>query len=197
MTRPAFPEPLDHLPLRGRGDAVALVLKDRVLDFAELENWTGRLAAWLSARASAEGWGKGARVASWAGKGLLTCLMPLAAPRAGLVHVPINPVLKAAQVRHILSDSGARLMIANTGRLAALDEDDVPDACAVIDEKLAAEQAQGCDPIRPSAADTDALAAILYTSGSTGKPKGVMLSHANMWLGAESVAEYLGYLAPR
>ena len=36
-------------------------------------------------------------------------------------------------------------------------------------------------------ADND-LAAILYTSGSTGKPKGVMLSHANMWLGAISVA---------
>ena len=191
MTRPAFPEPLDHLTLRGRGDAAALVLKDRVLDYAELESWTGRLAAWLSARASAEGWEKGARVASWAGKGLLTCLMPLAAPRAGLVHVPINPVLKAAQVRHILSDSGACLMIANAGRLAALDDGDVPDGCAVIDEKLVIEQAQGCDPIGPSAAETDALAAILYTSGSTGKPKGVMLSHANMWLGAESVAKYL------
>jgi acyl-CoA synthetase (AMP-forming)/AMP-acid ligase II len=34
--------------------------------------------------------------------------MPLAAPRAGLVHVPVNPVLKRAQVAHILADSGAR-----------------------------------------------------------------------------------------
>jgi len=36
-------------------------------------------------------------------------------------------------------------------------------------------------------------AAILYTSGSTGRPKGVMLSHANLWLGAVSVAHYLGF----
>lgn len=47
----------------------------------------------------------------------------------------------------------------------------------------------------PSDADPDALAAILYTSGSTGSPKGVMLSHANMWLGAVSVAHYLGMVA--
>ncbi len=36
---------------------------------------------------------------------------------------------------------------------------------------------------------------MLYTSGSTGKPKGVMLSHANLWLGAVSVAHYLGLTA--
>jgi acyl-CoA ligase (AMP-forming) (exosortase A-associated) len=47
-------------------------------------------------------------------------------------------------------------------------------------------------PLTASTGDPGALAAILYTSGSTGKPKGVMLSHANMWLGAQSVAGYLG-----
>ena len=35
------------------------------------------------------------------------------------------------------------------------------------------------------------LAAIFYTSGSTGKPKGVVLTHHNMYVGAESVAKYL------
>ena len=50
-------------------------------------------------------------------------------------------------------------------------------------------------PGRPSSAAPDDLAAILYTSGSTGRPKGVMLSHANLWLGAESVAGYLGLAA--
>jgi acyl-CoA ligase (AMP-forming) (exosortase A-associated) len=50
----------------------------------------------------------------------------------------------------------------------------------------------GQDRLPPSSADPDALAALLYTSGSTGRPKGVMLSHANLWLGAISVAHYLG-----
>jgi len=49
----------------------------------------------------------------------------------------------------------------------------------------------GEDFIGQSSVDPDSLAALLYTSGSTGRPKGVMLSHANLWLGAISVAHYL------
>ncbi len=47
-------------------------------------------------------------------------------------------------------------------------------------------------PPLPTSTNPDTLAAILYTSGSTGRPKGVMLSHANLALGAVSVAQYLG-----
>jgi acyl-CoA ligase (AMP-forming) (exosortase A-associated) len=53
----------------------------------------------------------------------------------------------------------------------------------------------GTERLPPSAADPDDLAALLYTSGSTGRPKGVMLSHGNLWLGAVSVAHYLGLAA--
>ena len=46
--------------------------------------------------------------------------MPLAAARAGLIHVPINPVLRRAQVAHILADSGARMLVCAPERVAAL-----------------------------------------------------------------------------
>ena len=134
----------------------------------------------------------GARVASWAAKGELTCLLPLAAARAGLVHVPINPLLKRAQVGHILADSGAVLLLGTPARLASLEAGDVPQGCAVLPEDDALAHAATAASLAPSTADPQALAAILYTSGSTGRPKGVMLSHANMWLGAQSVAHYLG-----
>ncbi|HTN14030.1 MAG TPA: acyl-CoA ligase (AMP-forming), exosortase A system-associated [Sphingomonadaceae bacterium] len=181
--------PLDHLAQFGEDDAQALVLRQGVLNYKALRERISLLAAWLADRVPH----KGARVAIWAAKGELTCLLPLAAARAGLVHVPINPLLKHAQVAHILADSGAMLLMGNSARLAGLGEGDVPSGCDVVEEAqvwLEAEALGGA--MAPSQADPGELAAILYTSGSTGRPKGVMLSHANLWLGAVSVANYLG-----
>ena len=183
--------PLDHLVLRGAANAPALVLREGVLSFQELRMRVGRLAGWLRQQVPEPG----ARVATWAAKGELACLMPLAAARAGLVHVPVNPLLKHAQVAHILADSGARLLVGTPARLATLLPGDVPEGCALVAEGDALTQAAGAPPLPESGADPRDLAAILYTSGSTGRPKGVMLSHANMWLGAESVAGYLGLAA--
>ncbi|SLJ87546.1 acyl-CoA ligase (AMP-forming), exosortase A system-associated [Novosphingobium mathurense] len=181
--------PLDHLVLRGDDAADALVLREGVLNYKDLRTRVSRLAAWLAQEVPQQG----ARVASWAAKGELTCLLPLAAARAGLVHVPVNPLLKHAQVAHILADSGAAMLIGTPARLKTLGEGDVPHECRVIEEPAAlAAAADLGGHMGPSSVDPQALAAILYTSGSTGRPKGVMLSHANMWLGAEAVADYLG-----
>lgn len=184
---PIDPKPLDHLALMGEDAAPALVLRDRILSHKDLRESIARLAAWLQVQVPEPG----ARVASWAAKGELTCLLPLAAARAGLVHVPINPLLKRAQVGYILADSGARLLIGTPARLATLERGDLPLNCIARSESEAIIEYGLCDGITASAADPEELAAILYTSGSTGRPKGVMLSHANMWLGAESVASYL------
>ncbi len=182
-------KPLDHLALNGRDEAVALVLRAETLSWKALRSRVAQLAAWLQDLVPE----KGARVATWAAKGELTCLMPLAAARAGLVHVPVNPLLKHAQVKHIVQDCSASALIGTKARLSSLEEGDTPAHCVVMDEIEAMEAAKAFSgSLGPSVADPEDLAAILYTSGSTGKPKGVMLSHANMWLGAASVATYLG-----
>ena len=189
MTKAENPQsyPVDHLALRGAADAPALLTGDRVLRFGDLDAAVGRLASWLLAEAG----GPGERVASWGAKSRATCLLPLAAARAELIHVPVNPLLKGAQVAHILADSGAKLLVTNRSRADMLDGA-VPDDCALQDLKVADEIIDSAGQgLPPSTADPDDLAAILYTSGSTGRPKGVMLSHANLWLGAESVATYL------
>jgi acyl-CoA ligase (AMP-forming) (exosortase A-associated) len=188
---PVFP--LDHLALNGELTAPALNIRGVVYTYKELNLRISRLAGYLLHN----GVVAGDRVATWLSKGEIACLMPLASVRAGLVHVPVNPLLKSGQAAHILSDSGAKLLITNAARAETLVSQALSDAAGyvIVDEK-AALVALGDDasieiPPLPKTTDRHTLAAILYTSGSTGRPKGVMLSHANMALGAVSVAEYL------
>ncbi|CAN5276070.1 acyl-CoA ligase (AMP-forming), exosortase A system-associated [soil metagenome] len=181
-----IPRPLDHLFLRGTADAPALVTKVATLTYAQAERAVGALAAALMAR----GLPDGARVATWLPKTIEACLMPLAAARAGLVHIPVNPVLRRGQVAHILADSGAELLLTSEARASTLESGDL--SCATVWLESDAVAARGADAfVAPSDADPDALVAILYTSGSTGRPKGVMLTHANLWLGAIGVAHFL------
>ena len=181
------PRPIDHLLLDGNAHAPALVTKLVTLTYAEAESAVGGLASALAGCSFAPG----SRVATWLPKTVESCLMPLAAARAGLVHIPVNPVLRRAQVAHILADSGASLLLTSPERAASLTDDDVPPGCTIWleSESVRARGAAGGMP--PSDADPESLAAILYTSGSTGRPKGVMLSHTNLWLGAVSVAHFL------
>ena len=213
---PAFP--LDHLPLRGAPDSPALRIKDRFYSYQTLNIRVGRLAKFLSDH----GFMAGDRVATWLPKTELACLMPLAAVRAGLVHVPVNPLLKPAQVRYILEDSGARALVTSAARAGQLQENWGQEFPLVLSlsqdgmanphfDRLSAngvlcfgetdvlsvledDTAETLPPL-PITTNTNTLAAILYTSGSTGRPKGVMLSHANLSLGAVSVAQYLGLAA--
>ena len=181
---------LDALLRRGAGEATALIQGGRRLSYAELDALVSAVAACLVAR----GLEPGDRVAVYAPKTIEAVAAMLAVARAGGVLVPVNPILKAAQVAHILADSGARLLVTQRMRadqLIAADalgetglltiEDDWPSASAT--------------PAPDVAVAADDLAAILYTSGRTGLPKGVMLSHRNLLVGAESVAAYIGNTA--
>jgi len=179
-----LPQRLDRLALCGRPGDTALIDRAGELDFAGFDRAVGALAAHLAGRAE-----PGDRIASWLPKTRTACLLALACARAGLVHVPVNPLLKRAQVAHILADSGARLLITQPAREKLLENGDLPEDCAILHEHGLLDHPA---PLPPSNGDTDALVALLYTSGSTGRPKGVMLSHANLWLGAIAVAHYLG-----
>ncbi len=188
MTAPnPIPRPLDHLTTFGTPSKAALINRDGVLSYRDLEDAVGRMAAALS-RSGLSG---GDRVASWLPKTRNACLLPLAAARTGLIHVPINPSLRRAQIAYILQDSGARMLISTQQRVDTLEAGDRPEDCMIMLDETMAVAGESLPPLRLSSHDPDELAAILYTSGSTGQPKGVMLSHANLWLGAISVAHYL------
>ena len=178
---------LDDLLTRSRPDAVALTADGRTFSYAELEE-----EVWSTAlKLSGLGLESGDRVAGWMGKTVLSCVLPLACARSGLIYVPINPVLKRAQVRHILSDCGARQLIANEARLRSLDDADRGVTYVTASEEWEGIKQSGYEAI----GGTDNPVELLYTSGSTGRPKGVVLTNANLSLGACSVAQYLGLTA--
>lgn len=148
------------------------------------------------------------RVGIYLDKRLETVVASFAAPAAGGVMVPMNPLLKPEQVAYITQDCAVQVLVTSPERLALLLP--VLPHCPSLRHVVLTAVATVPPALPPGVAlhtwaellaatpraghrviDTD-LCAILYTSGSTGRPKGVVLSHRNMVAGAKSVASYLG-----
>lgn len=199
---------LHELLLRQAGQtpqATALVHRDTKYSYDQLATQVEQFGRAMLAR----GLRVQDRVAVFLPKQLETVVTMFGAARAGLTFVPVNPILKAPQVRHILGDCDVRVLVTSPERYATLERDllECPALeCVVL---VGSDAAPPASPGRfalatwnetlrsaPATAafhrvvDMD-MVSILYTSGSTGRPKGVVLSHRNMVTGAHSVAQYL------
>lgn len=113
--------------------------------------------------------------------------------RAGIVPVPVNFKFPAATIAQVIADSGARLVVHDEERLAALSGPALPGVERVAfdgegEGSLAAWLDPGpFEPVTPAPGET---ALSLYTSGSTGRPKGVLLSHAShLWVAKTRMEE--------
>lgn len=160
----------------------------RRIDRARLRSDVAHVAAMLADA----GIGPGDRVATYAPKSYETVAAMLGVNLVGAILVPINPQLKEAQIRHILADCGARMLLTTQSRMRRfavmqhrlelifwLTEHLLPPAPLTIADAL----------WEPTVLDHDP-AAILYTSGSSGLPKGVVVSQRNLVAGAQSVCAY-------
>lgn len=195
---------LDELVFRSAlraPDDIALTCGQQSMSYGALQQAIASLVNGLISL----GLQRGERIAIYLEKRPETVIAAFAAAAAGCVFVPVNPLLKAEQVAHILRDCNARALFTSNERLSLLSPivEDCRDLRHIVLVNEAASSGnrgltcvawadllQAARHVGHRVIDTD-MVAILYTSGSTGKPKGVVLSHRNMVAGAKSVATYL------
>ncbi|HEX6738927.1 MAG TPA: AMP-binding protein [Vicinamibacteria bacterium] len=196
----------------------ALVFYGRELSFGELDESTDRFAGWLRAR----GLQRGDRVALLLENCPQFAIAYYGALKAGAVNVCLNPMHKAAELRHELQDSGARALVAaeaGWGVVEPIRAETALEAVAVTAYRdylpasptlpvpaSFAETAQGhpgADDFRRVLESAEALRApeprapgetalLQYTSGTTGTPKAAELTHGNLTANCELQRAYLG-----
>ena len=150
--------------------------------------------------------------------GIDPCVVALASPlhpdfltgfygvvRSGNIVAPINPLLPAPSLEHLLVTSGARLAFVTTELFAQLRRirhrlPELREAVLVgpgpksdaneirtIDDLSAAYEVRG-NALGRAEPSPDAVACVQFTSGTTGPPRGVLLTHRNLVANAAQVA---------
>nr|WP_245714529.1 AMP-binding protein [Micromonospora inyonensis] len=170
-----------------RPDRVALHWRDQTLTWSELDAAVDGVARALTRAVPATDPASGqppARVALALPNSPDFVLGYLGALRAGLVAVPLNPGLTGPELRHVLADSGATVLVGTSAvvELVAGIAAELP-ALTAVHTTLPT----GATGPVASTRGGDDLAVLLYTSGTEGRPKGAMLSHRALAANHEQV----------
>jgi amino acid adenylation domain-containing protein len=185
---------LFELQVERTPEAIALVVNDDEVSFAELNERANRLAHYLRSR----GAGPEVRVAVMLPRVIEMVVSLLAILKSGAAYVPLDPQYPQERLEFMLADTDASILITQEDLADKLPPEQAERFCVDRDQSLLASQPVD-DPV--DAARADNLAYVIYTSGSTGRPKGVGIAHRNVvtfirWTREVfSDAEFAGVLA--
>ena len=153
-------------------DATAVLDAHRSVTYSGLADRTARIAGGLARL----GVGRGDRVA-WLGVNAVETLETLFATWAlGAIAVPLNHRLAAAEIRYMLDDCGASVLVHGADAAGQADGGVPPGGVRVVP----ADQVGSGASAETGGADLDDPAVLLYTSGTTGRPKAAVLTHGNL-----------------
>jgi acyl transferase domain-containing protein/acyl-CoA synthetase (AMP-forming)/AMP-acid ligase II/surfactin synthase thioesterase subunit/acyl carrier protein len=165
---------------------------DRLVTYRDLARRSGRLAGQLAAM----GMERGERIAFFMGNGVAYPEVLLAAVRAALVGVPVNPHCADDELAAVLDNCEATAIVTDTPRQAQADRAAASrPGLRVITVGPPLEALIDNEPAVPARDDLglDEPAWILYSSGTTGTPRGVLSSQrAALWSAEASYAQELG-----
>ncbi|HKY75084.1 MAG TPA: AMP-binding protein, partial [Acidimicrobiia bacterium] len=157
-------------------DREALVVGDRRLTYAELDQRANRLAHHLAAA----GIGPGDHVAAYLYNSSEFIETMLAAFKLRAAVVNVNYRYVAKELEYVLRDSDAKAIVYDPRFAATLAEveKDLPKLGAQLAAGAPYEEALAAgSPVRPQISRTGDDLYLLYTGGTTGMPKGVMWRH--------------------
>ena len=154
-------------------DAVALVCRDQVLTYRQVNERANQLARYLRRL----GVGPGSLVGVALDRSVEMVVGLLGILKAGGAYVPLDPSYPKERLFHVIEDSDARLVLTQSSLLTALPEHDA--TCVCLDSEWPEISREATDSVESGAGPED-LAYVIYTSGSTGTPKGVMVEHRNV-----------------
>jgi len=152
-------------------DAIALSYEAQQCSYAELDAY----ATHLGRRLYDLGLTAGDFVGLCFDRSLELVVAVLAVLKAGMVYVPLDPLLPEQRMRFIAGDSGIKLLLTTKDKAAQLADVAPRLETVALAELNAASHLSVNWQARP-----DSPAYVIYTSGSTGQPKGVLVSHGNM-----------------
>ena len=137
--------------------------------------------------------------------------------KAGMVVLPLNPLLMAPELEYHLGDSSARLLIGFEGMhaeaskacerlgtplyLVSFGAAPLPDDARPVSELMGSGSGSGSGAgfgdgsgaaeVLPRGSEDTAV--LIYTSGTTGKPKGAELTHFQLYMNCTIAGQLFGY----
>jgi amino acid adenylation domain-containing protein len=154
-------------------DRPAVAFEGQRLSYAELNARANRLANYLRR----QGVGRNVVVGLCVERSADMIVGLLGILKAGGAYVPLHPELPAARLTHLISETGAPLIVTEE-RLARQLPSTRAEVFCLDRDRAALDREPDTNPERMTTPED--LVYVIYTSGSTGLPKGVAVRHRNL-----------------